>query len=108
MKPAPRIVFVNRFFHPDHSATSQMLSGLAAHLAGRGHGIHVVTSRLRYGGEGAPLAPREVWSGVTVHRVWTSRFGRDRLVGRALDYLSFYLGATWTLGGLLRPGDRVV
>jgi hypothetical protein len=25
----PRLIFVNRFFHPDHSATSQILGDLA-------------------------------------------------------------------------------
>jgi hypothetical protein len=29
----PRLIFVNRFFHPDHSATSQILSDLAFYLA---------------------------------------------------------------------------
>ena len=29
----PRIVFINRYFYPDHSATSQMLSDLAFFLA---------------------------------------------------------------------------
>ncbi|HEY1246144.1 MAG TPA: hypothetical protein VGF29_15065, partial [Hyphomicrobiaceae bacterium] len=28
-----KLIFVNRFFHPDHSATSQMLSDLAFALA---------------------------------------------------------------------------
>ena len=29
-----RLIFINRFFFPDHSATSQILSDLAFHLAG--------------------------------------------------------------------------
>jgi len=29
----PRLIFVNRFFDPDHSATSQIPSDLAFHLA---------------------------------------------------------------------------
>src|SRR5881398_1614919 len=43
-----RIVFVNRYFYPDHSATSQMLADLAFHLASRGWEVGVITSRLRY------------------------------------------------------------
>ena len=42
-----RLVFVNRFFHPDHSATSQILSDICFGLASVGHEVHVVTSRLR-------------------------------------------------------------
>jgi hypothetical protein len=44
----PRLIFVNRFFFrfffPDHSATSQILSDLAHHLASAGRDVHVVTS----------------------------------------------------------------
>ncbi len=49
-----RIFFINRFFFPDHSATSQMVSDLAFHLAHRGHDIQVITSQQLY--EDARLA----------------------------------------------------
>jgi len=45
---------------------------------------------------------------VTVHRAWTTRFGRNRLAGRALDYFSFYLSSAWTLRKILNRGDTVV
>jgi colanic acid biosynthesis glycosyl transferase WcaI len=103
-----KIVFLNRYFYPDHSATSQMLSDLAFHLATQGQFVHVITSRQRYDDSGAALPSFELVRGVAVHRVWTSRFGRDRLPGRALDYLTFYLFAAARLVGLLRKGDVVV
>jgi glycosyltransferase involved in cell wall biosynthesis len=90
---APHVVFVNRFFHPDHSATSQMLTGLAFHLAERGWRVEVVTSRQRYGDAAARLAARETVRGVLVKRVWSTRFGRGFLPGRAVDYATFYLSA---------------
>lgn len=102
-----RVVFVNRFFYPDHSATSQMVSDLAFFLASRGHSVNVVTSRLRYDDPAAELPGWESIRGVEVHRVWTTRFGRAGLVGRALDYASFYLTATLGLLRLVRPGDVV-
>ena len=43
-----RLIFVNRFFFPDHSATSQIVSDLAFHLAGAGRDVHVVTSTQIY------------------------------------------------------------
>jgi colanic acid biosynthesis glycosyl transferase WcaI len=103
-----KIVFVNRFYAPDHSATSQMLTDLAAALAADGDEVHAVTSRLRYDDAAASLTPHERIDGVLVHRVRTSTFGRDHLPGRALDYLSFYVAATATLARLVRPGDVVV
>lgn len=102
------VVFVNRYFSPDISATSQMLSDLAFGLARRGWRVRVVTSRQRYDDPGARLPAREVIDGVEVVRVATTRFGRASLPGRAVDYLTFYLSAAWTLVRSVRPGDVVV
>jgi glycosyltransferase involved in cell wall biosynthesis len=45
---------------------------------------------------------------VKVVRIRTSCFGRARLAFRAIDYLTFYLGAVWHLFRLVRAGDWVV
>ena len=104
-----KLVFVNRFFHPDHSATSQLLSDLAFHLADQpGFEVVVVTSRQRYDDAAARLAAREVAQGAAIHRVWTTRFGRGRLPGRALDFVSFYMSAGCALLYLARRGDVIV
>jgi hypothetical protein len=42
------LIFVNRFFFPDHSATSKILSDLTFHLAAAGHEVHVITSTQIY------------------------------------------------------------
>lgn len=102
------IVFVNRYGYPDHSATSQIMSDLAASLAASGMPIAMVTSRLCYDDPTARLPARERWKAVDIHRVWTSRFGRGHLLGRLLDYLTFYLTLPWTLWRLLRRGDIVI
>jgi colanic acid biosynthesis glycosyl transferase WcaI len=104
-----RTVFVNRFFYPDYSATSQILSDLAFHLAEiEGRAVHVVTSRLRYDDPTALLPVSETVRGVTIHRVFTTRFGRRRLIGRACDYFSFYVFAFFKLLSLLQKNDLVV
>jgi glycosyltransferase involved in cell wall biosynthesis len=90
----PRLLFVNRFFHPDHSATSQLLSDLAFALAETGFDVEVITSRQRYDNPAAQLPASETVRGVRVHRVWTTRLGRQHLLPRALDYLTFYAAAT--------------
>src|SRR5437763_8117463 len=88
-----KVIFVNRYFHPDHSATSQMVSDLAFHLASRGWNVGAITSRLRYDDTRGRLASRESLNGVDVRRVWSSRFGRAFLPGRAIDYATFYCSA---------------
>ncbi|MEO1206052.1 MAG: glycosyltransferase family 4 protein [Pseudomonadota bacterium] len=103
-----KVVFVNRFFYPDHSATSQMLSDVVFQLAEDGVSCTVITSRLRYDDPTAELKPMETIKGVRVVRVWTSRFGRNRLAGRLFDYLSFYVTAAWSMLTELRSGDCLV
>jgi colanic acid biosynthesis glycosyl transferase WcaI len=103
-----KIVFVNRFFHPDLAPTAQLAADVAFDLAATGREVHAVTSRLAYDGSGPGYAAEETVRGVQVHRVWTTRFGRGSLVGRALDYLSFYFSAFFALAGMLKPGDIVV
>lgn len=103
-----RIIFLNRYFFPDHSATSQILSDLAFHLAEVEHEVHVICSRQLYESPVAKLAAFEQVRGVRVHRVWTSCFGRANLVGRASDYLSFYFSATLKLLSLANADTLVV
>ena len=103
-----KIVLVNRYFFPDHSATSQILTDLAFHLASQGREVHIITSRQRYDEPAARLPPLESVRGVTVHRIWTSTFGRGNLFGRAFDYLTFYFFTGMALLRLLRRGDVVV
>jgi glycosyltransferase involved in cell wall biosynthesis len=103
-----RVLFVNRYFAPDHSATSQMVGDLAFFLAGRGHDVVAITSRQRYDDASAHLAPRERLHGVDVVRVATTRFGRGFLPGRALDYVTFYLSAFFALLRRARRGNVVV
>ncbi len=103
-----KVVFVNRFFYPDFAPTGLHAADAAFDLAAAGREAHAVTSRLAYDGGGPGYAAKETLRGVQVHRVWTTRFGRASLAGRALDYLSFYASATFALLRLLRQGDVVV
>jgi len=103
-----KIVFVNRFYAPDHSATSQLLTDLAVYLARQGFEVAIVTSRQLYENPAADLPATQTIDGVSVHRVRTTRFGRNAMAGRAIDILFFYLFAAVELLGLLRRGDVVV
>jgi glycosyltransferase involved in cell wall biosynthesis len=103
-----RLIFVNRFFCPDHSATSQILSDLASHLAGAGREVHVVTSTQLYDDTKAALPVSEIIDGVHVHRIPSTGFGRNTLPGRSIDYISFYRSMWRCLVALARPGDIIV
>ena len=103
-----RLIFLNRFFYPDHAATSELLSDLAFALAQRGFSVTVIASRQDYETAAASFPPRDNINGVDIWRVWTSKRGRQRLVWRSLDYLTFYVAAAWRLWQLTRAGDIIV
>jgi colanic acid biosynthesis glycosyl transferase WcaI len=103
-----RIIFLNRFFYPDHSATSQILTDLAFHLAGCGIDVRVVTSQQRYDDPRAHLLETELIGSVAIQRIPTTRFGRSALIGRGLDYLSFYTAARRSVLAWAKPGDVLV
>lgn len=85
-----------------------MLTDLAFALARRGHKITVVTSRLGYEDPFARYPRQESVNGVDIIRVATTRFGRAGLAGRAIDYLTFYLTAAWTLLLRVRRDDMII
>ena len=74
MKLCP--IFINRYFHPDHSLTSQMQSDLAFGLNASGHNVGIAASDRHYDSPGERLAcARDPIGKVEVFRAWTSRLG---------------------------------
>jgi colanic acid biosynthesis glycosyl transferase WcaI len=103
-----RVLFVNRYFYPDHAPTGVLLSDVAFALSRAGTHVTVVTSRLRYDGSSRLTSSRETVDGVEIHRLWTSQGSRSGLLGRSLDYGSFYLVGGWHLWRLARHADVIV
>ncbi len=102
-----KILFVNRFFYPDESATSRMVTSLAILLVKRGLEVHVVASDMHHDRPQREPAYSMV-EGVSVHRVGTTALGRARLARRLIDYWTFHTRAAWRVRALVEPGDVVV
>jgi len=102
------ILFVNRYFYPDHSATSQILTDLAFRCAEWGFDVKVVTSRQRYDDPKALLPEFETVKGVTISRVGSTGFGRNRIGGRMIDYAAFLWKARRHVKRLVNSGTVVV
>lgn len=103
-----KIVFINRFYWPDNSATSQILTDLAEHLSSGGIDVCVVTSRLSYVSADLLFPSDDRRKGVRIYRIWTTAFQRRSFLGRMLDFLTFYIMSTWTLLKIVRSGDTVI
>lgn len=102
------MIFINRFYWPDDSATSQLLTDLAEHISLNGTKVTIITSRLRYASSKERLPTKGRHNGVEICRVWTTGFDRKSLAGRAVDFLTFYIFATFALIRLVQRNDIVV
>ena len=90
------VYLVNRYFWPDESATALLLTDLAEDLRAVGHEVHVVTSRQLYNDPQAQLPEHQIWQGIQIHRLNTSRRGRRHFSGRLLDIFTFHLALRYT------------
>ncbi|MWV26961.1 glycosyltransferase family 4 protein [Aurantiacibacter rhizosphaerae] len=101
-----KLLFVNRFFHPDQSATSVMLSDLLSELNTTRRECVVITGSGVHT-EGGDLEQRN-FENVSIIRVPSLKNGNPSMAGRLLNFLLFYLGII--VVGLWRfeRGDCVV
>lgn len=87
----PNVVILNQYYVPDVASTGHLLHELATDLVKRGFAVTVRTARPSYGPpetwQDAPY--REVAEGVDVRRARTTRFSKDWIVGRGINFLTF-------------------
>jgi colanic acid biosynthesis glycosyl transferase WcaI len=96
-----KILFINQFFWPDSSATSQQLTDLATGLAERGNHVTVLCGEGGY----ANVSAGAVAPPVDVIRVKALPFSKNKIT-RLMSYLSFYVSAF--ASGLTAPKADVV
>ena len=97
------VYLVNRYFWPDESATSLLLTDLAEDLRAIGHEVQVFTSRQLYNRPQAQLPQHQIWQGIQIHRLNTSRFGRRHFWGRLLDIITFHLALRYANNITVKP-----
>lgn len=86
-----RLVFFNRSYPPEASATAQLLSELCEDLA-REHGCEVTVVAGPPLGAVTPEVPAET-SAVRVLRVSGTTFAKGNAIGRVINYLSYFAAA---------------
>ena len=86
-----RVVILNQYYVPDVASTGHLLFELAENIASQGAEVKVITCRPSYG-------PRETWqkcprkefkNGVKVHRMFTTRYSKDSILGRIINSVTF-------------------
>ncbi|MBX3318092.1 MAG: glycosyltransferase family 4 protein [Phycisphaeraceae bacterium] len=87
----PNLVILNQYYVPDVASTGHLLHELAVTLAREGVDVSVLTARPSYGPPETwqPCPYREEIDRVHIKRMWTTRFSKDRILGRVLNYVTF-------------------
>jgi len=99
------VVLINQFYPPDGAPTGVKLHALARALHERGEHVVVLASSRSYNG-GQRFASA-VLDGVEVVRVPATGFGRGSVLGKLLDYASYYASVLFKLL-FFRPRPKAV
>lgn len=101
-----RVCYFNRSYWPDTGATGQLLTELCEDLVARhGFEVTVVTGRPV---DGPRFLPRvETRHGVRIVRASGTTWPTRRFIGRAANYLTYFVSATWAALRIGRPDVAV-
>lgn len=109
-----RIVFLNRSFYPDISATGQLLTELCEDLVNRfGCSVTVITGRTiatkDYSAKSfrGKIIIREIYKGIEVIRVKNTIFPPAFFIGRVFNYITYFLISIIATFRIKRP-DLIV
>lgn len=102
-----KLLLVNQAFHPDLSASSQLLTDLAQTLVKNNCDVTVLTSGHGYLRSHESYPKDEIYKGIRIKRVLPSQFRRGNKLFRILDALLMNASFAWKL--LLLPRyDKIV
>lgn len=85
-----KVLILNQTFHPDVVATAQYASDLAVGLVEAGHEVTVISGSRGYDDTTLRLPWLEIWCGIRIFRVASTRFGKSKKWRRILDFGSFW------------------
>ncbi|MBL8760009.1 MAG: glycosyltransferase family 4 protein [Phycisphaerae bacterium] len=91
LAPDAPVVILNQYYVPDVASTGHLLHELARELVTQGCTVEAVAAWPSYGPPDTwqPCPLREVRDGVQVQRMKTTRFSKDRLLGRVVNFTTF-------------------
>ena len=92
-----RLLFVNQYAWPDEAATAQLMADVAEEAAARGIPCQVVASDRSYSDPSVRYPRHETKGTTSYERVPATAFGRESVIGRVTDYITFLVGAAWRL-----------
>lgn len=99
MREQPRIAVLYHYFHPDDVVSARHLTQFCLDLRERGWQVEALPCNRGCRDESIVYPLREVWQGLTLHRIWRPRFRQASTLGRILN-------AAWMVGAWCGLGLR--
>lgn len=89
-KDWPKVTVLTEYFYPEEASTAQLLTSLTTELTDQ-FDVSVLTALPSYHDEDRTMSPPrlERYQGTTIRRVRATRFDKDRLPLRLVNWLSF-------------------
>jgi glycosyltransferase involved in cell wall biosynthesis len=83
-----QITMVSKYFYPEPCSTGQLLMELGPELQRNGRNVKVLTGQARLGGRGK-LLPHGNYDGIAIRRLWCTKFDNERVIGKAINRITF-------------------
>ena len=100
-----KIHIISQYFYPDVAATGQLLTELSIGLCRLNCKVVVLTAQPSYSGNTKTISI-EGMDGVTIYRLWATRFNKNSLFGRITNSIVFFLSVFSSL--LIHPDDSIL
>lgn len=102
-----RLWIVSELFYPEETSTGYFLTKIAEGLALKWD-VAAVAAQPTYSERGIIAPRRESYRGMTIHRVFSTRFNKDNLPLRLVNVLSFTLSVLFFALTQFKRGDHVL
>jgi glycosyltransferase involved in cell wall biosynthesis len=100
------VLILSQYMYPEQNSTGGLLTSLAVGLAEQGFNVTAYSAQPTYYERGEEVSRHLVYKGVRIERMRNTRFGRSRLILRAIDGLTFALSTAVRL--LRSPAHWIV
>ena len=87
-----QITMVSKYFYPEPCSTGQLLMELGLELQKKGCSVNVLTGQARLIGR-SKLTSRGDYGSTKIKRVWCTRLDNKKVVGKAINRLTFTISA---------------
>lgn len=102
-----KLWIISELYYPEQTSTGYFLTGISEGLA-RDRDVQVICSKPTYSERGMNVPWREVRAGTTIHRMHSTSFDKDRVLGRIINLVTFTIAAVAFFALRARRGDTML